>query len=192
MATAKKSTAKKTAAKKTAAPKTDETSTASAPAAAPAAAKAQPAKSGGFKPRLVHAYRREAHFALNKKGENVEHPVEVDVGPAHGGEKIKFMANDEGHVVGTVTTQAAFDRLTKGIPEAYIAYAGGDNVPDKGTNFAPQVTGKFVLTNGDKTLVLDDLNDENLKEFAKQNDVEVHPDLVGDDLRQAIYNRFQT
>ena len=134
--------------------------------------------------RVVHAYRREPMMVGDKE---VPVPVEVD------GEKALFRSNEEGHVVATVTSEAMYNRLVKGIPEAYVVYQDGKNIPERVKPGAaePEV-GKFVLLNGDNKMVLDDLNDEQLREFAKANDVQVHESIEGDDLRQAIFNRFQT
>lgn len=135
--------------------------------------------------RVVHAYRREPIF--DEKGK--EQPVEVS---AHG-ETIKFTANAEGHVVATVKSEELFKHLTKNIPEAYIEYKDGKNVPERVKPGQEEpVVGKFVLRNGDQTLTLDDLDDAALKAFAESNALQLHESLEGDDLRQAIFNRFQT
>lgn len=144
------------------------------------------AKKPSFEPKIVHAYRRGAHTDLEGK----EHEVIV----ACNGETIKFRTNASGHVVGKVTTKAAFDRLTKEIPEAYIEYKGGENVPTERV-VAPadkEPDGQFILVNGANKLVLDDLSDDELREFAEKNALEVHPDLTGEALMRAIFNQCQT
>lgn len=138
-----------------------------------------------FTPVLVHAYRREPHLNADKK--------EVEVVVQTQGETIKFHSNAAGHVVGLVHTQAAFDRLTKEIPEAYIEYKAGENIPERAVDAKPEPEGKFVLVNGANKIILDDLADEVLRDFAKSNGItDLHPDLCGEALQQAIYNVFQT
>lgn len=145
-------------------------------------------KPKGFEPRIVHAYRREPHMVLNlATGQSVERDVEV----VCCGERVKFRANDMGHVVATVTTQEAYKRLVEEIPEAYIEYQGGENIPEKRVEPAPEVPlGDFVLTNGKQSVVLDHLEDEQLRDFARVNGFadQLHDSLTGDTLRRAIYN----
>lgn len=138
----------------------------------------------GFAPTIVHAYRRLPHFDANGK----ELPVVVNFGA----EKVLFASNDAGHIVATVQNEDTFNRLTKEIPEAYIVYAGGENVPEKRLEPAPtKPEGKFVLTNGTDKMVLDDLDDIALREFAAGAGLEEEQlpgVLTGDTLKQAIYN----
>jgi hypothetical protein len=160
-----------------------------------------PAPKGGPKPRLtaeidgksrlVHAYRRLPHMVM-KNDKEVEVPVEV----VCCGERIHFKSNDAGHIVAEVRTPEAYDRLTKEIPEAYIPYAGGENIPERKSaddqdRNAQVVTGKFVLVAGNESMVLDTLNDKQVREFAAENGLEEEqlPDvLTGDTLKQAVYN----
>lgn len=171
---------------------TAKTKTAAAPAAAAGAV------AGDFTPVVVHAYRRQPHIAPNAKGEMVEHAVVVEFG----GEKVKFLANEDGHVVGTVASKAMFDRLVKGIPEAYIVYAGGNNLPTgpvPGTLAAKEAVrkpeGQFVLSNGDEFVVLDDMDDEDVRDFALDVaglEPEQVPDVLqGESLKQAVFNLLQ-
>lgn len=145
-----------------------------------------PAPADGTFSKVVHAYRRTANMVGDP-------PKEIAVEVEFGGHRTKFHSNEHGHVVGTVTDESVFKRLVKGIPEAYIEYDGGENLPArvKPGLEEPEV-GKFVLVNGDNKMRLDDLNDEELQEFAKANGLVVHESLSGDDLRQAIFNSFQT
>jgi len=140
---------------------------------------------GEFKPTLVHAYRREPY----KDMEGKEKPVEV----VAQGEKVAFASNSKGHIVGLVTTKALYDHLIKNIPEGYIPYMDGENIPERGTFDEPaKTTGKYVLTNGKKQLILDDMSEDDLKEFAEANELNIHASVAGDDLRQAIVNHFKT
>jgi hypothetical protein len=146
-------------------------------------------KSAGFQPTLVHAYRRKPHMVPGPNGVEVEQEVEV----VFDGERVKFKSNAEGHVVGLVSKEPTFLRLTKEIPEAYIAYQGGENVPAAPPPAAPsKPAGVFVLQSGDGEFkVLDDLSDEELRAFATEAGVEddaLPKVLVADDLRRAIYN----
>lgn len=143
----------------------------------------------------VHAYRREADMVLGPNGQTTERHVEV----VACGEKIKFKSNEEGHVIGLVRTAEALHRLVKEIPEAYIVYQNGDNVPEKtGTVIAPgpqRPEGDFILESGEgddkQYMVLDDLDDAALRTFAADAGLEAFPEaLVGDDLRRAIFNQL--
>lgn len=163
------------------------TATATATTPAPAASRAKKE----FEPQLVHAYRRAPYMLPDKQtGLEKEHPVEV----AFGGEKVKFMSNEAGHIVGLVRTKALFDRLTKEIAEAYIPYKGGDNVPERKpepvANQKPQ--GDFVLqnSNGD-FVVLDTMEEADLRKFVQDNGAEPLPEgLDIDVLRRAVFNLF--
>jgi hypothetical protein len=120
---------------------------------------------------------------------------ELDVEVVFQGEKVKFRSNEAGHIVGTVTNEATFNRLVKEIPEAYIEYAGGDNVPEKRPEAAPEPKGKWVLTNGDTTVILDDMDDDARRAFALQAgiDAEALPAVLeGDTLATAIFNTLNT
>jgi hypothetical protein len=100
----------------------------------------------------------------NGRGELVEKDVEV----VFDGEKVKFKSNDQGHIVGLVSNAATYNRLVNEIPEAYIPYAGGDNVPEKKVDTGPvKPDGAFVLESGDgEYFVLDDKTDDELRAFA--------------------------
>lgn len=146
-------------------------------------------------PKTVHAYRRLAHFEMDGTGKMVEKDVEV----VCCGEKIKFRANDKGHIVGVVQGPDAFNRLVKEIPEAYIEYRDGDNIPEKADpNKAPEEPeGKYVLKNGGtgETKILDDDSDEEVREFATSVGIEAEAlpaALVGDDLKQAVVNLLKS
>lgn len=140
-----------------------------------------------FKPRTVHAYRRLPHMAG-------EPPKEKDVEVVACGEKIMFHSNDKGHVVAEVKTAEAFDRLVKGIPEAYMEYTG--ETPERKAPAEPQKpVGQFVLTNGKDTMVLDPLTDEEVRGFAKEaglEDEQLPEILTGDTLKQAVFNLLST
>ena len=141
---------------------------------------------------LVHAYRRVPHMVSDGAGRKVERDVEV----VCCGEKIKFRSNEEGHVVGLVRTPEALHRLVKEIPEAYIVYKGGANVPEKTVEAGPvRPVGAFVLESagqdGPIYVVLDTMEDAALREFAIDAGIEAEelPEaLTGEDLRRAIYN----
>lgn len=139
-----------------------------------------------FDPKIVHAYRREPYL----DPENKERPVEVIAA----GEKIKFHSNAAGHIVGTVLTQAAYERLVKEIPEAYIDYAEGQNVPAKRTAADDEARpeGKWVMSNGKDFVVLDTMSDAQVREFAEAADLDIHASLTGDALRQSVFNQCQT
>jgi hypothetical protein len=151
-----------------------------------AAAPTAPAPAGYSK--IVHAYRRLPYMV----GEPAkEQPVEVQCAS----EKILFKSNEAGHIVGTVTTPAAFQRLTEEIPEAYIEYAGGENIPARKTDEPVAPVGEFILTNGTEVKVLDDLTDDELRAFAATAGLgnEQLPDvLTGDTLKKAIFNLLKT
>ena len=150
-----------------------------------------------FTPCLVHAYRRLPHTRVDKTtGLEKEVPVEV----VFNGEKVYFISNERGHIVGLVKTWETFNRLTKEIPEAYIPYAGGENIPERKSaddlDRANQVVvGTYVLKDSESgdVLVLDVKDDAWLRAFLESNDVtDIHESLSGDTLRQAVVNRFKT
>lgn len=141
---------------------------------------------------LVHAYRRSPWMTDDGTGKLTEKDVEV---VCHG-EKVRFRSNEAGHIVGLVRTPAALNRLVKEIPEAYIVYQGGENVPEAKKDTGPvRPEGAFILesntTEGVKYAVLDEMDDDALRAFAKEagiEDEQVPEVLKGDNLRRAIYN----
>lgn len=138
--------------------------------------------------RIVHAYRRIPHLVG-------EPPVEKAVEVIACGEKILFKSNDEGHVVATVKSSEAYDRLVKEIPEAYIEYQGGTNIPERKSDIPQRPVGAYVLTNDEETVVLDDMTDEELRQFAAKVGIEAEalPDVLkGDTLKLAIFNTLNT
>jgi hypothetical protein len=139
-----------------------------------------------FGPKIVHAYRREPH----RNADGKELPVEVIAA----GEKIKFHSNEAGHIVGTVLTQGAYERLTKEIPEAYIPYQDGENIPERRAPAEDdgKPAGKWVLSNGKAFVVLDTMSDAEVRDFAKAADLDIHASLDGDALRQSVFNMCQT
>lgn len=176
------------------APKARQTATAQA-AAATAAPDALDAPEW---PKLVHAYRRQPHMRHNDRtGLSEEIPVEV----VFSGEKVKFRSNDAGHIVGEVHSKETYDRLVKEIPEAYIPYTGGENIPaqrvlaDEHKN-EEKPEGQFVLTSKDAAgkpvyKVLDDLSDDQVRAFGKECGLEADalPEvLTGETLQRALYN----
>lgn len=155
------------------------------------------AKPPPFKPTVVHAFRRLPHMQDDGRGNMVEQAVLVEI--PHEGKTLraKFKSNEEGHVVATIDHEVLFKRLVEGIPEAYIPYQGGDNVPaipaaGDGDKPAKRPDGAFVLQSSDGTfMVLDDMADADLRTFAKDADIEAEalPEaLTGDTLRRAIFN----
>lgn len=166
---------------------------------APAAA----AAGSSFEPRLVHAYRRKPNLLPDPKtGQMMEVPVEV----VFMGEKVKFASNEAGHIVGMVASKATYDRLVNEIPEAYIPYAGGDNLPAAPVLAAEhkveqgKPAGQFVLestgANGKPEFkVLDDLSDEEVRAFATEigiEDEQLPSVLEGETLKRALFNLLQT
>lgn len=152
---------------------------------------------GGFQPTLVHAYRRKPHLELNTRtGLDEEKPVVVEFK----GEKAVFQTNEQDHIVALVSSQALFDRLTKEIPEAYIPYDGGDNVPTERVLGAEHQgesvpDGKYVLRNGDEFVVLDDMSDDDVRVFAIDT-AGIESDalpaaLAGDTLKLAVFNQLK-
>lgn len=147
---------------------------------------------------LVHAYRRVPHMVASPTGiGEIERHVEVKT---RCGEKIKFLSNDEGHVVGLVKTESALRQLLDEIPEAYILYEGGENVPELPApgsldKVSKRPEGDFVLEQGEgdevQYTVLDPMSDEELRAFGASADIEAEamPEaLKGPTLRRAIYN----
>lgn len=114
---------------------------------------------------LIHAYRRKA-----------AHKVELF------GQTIEFQPNAAGQVVADVADTACTERLLA-IPEGYRALEAGEAAPAQPAAPTP---GAFVLTRGDETLDLAQLDDEALKAFAKDNAIEVHPRAKADTIRKAI------
>ncbi len=190
--TAPKSRATATAAASTAAPS----------ASAPAAATTEAVTERPEWPKLVHAYRRQPHLVHNPRtGLEEEKAVEV----VFMGEKVLFRSNEAGHVVAEVKNEATYKRLTQEIPEAYIPYAGGENLPA-----APIVNaehrheqkarpeGVFVLESADAKgepiyKVLDGMSDDELRAFGKTvalTDEDLPDVLAGETLMRAIYNRL--
>jgi hypothetical protein len=169
-----------------------------APSAAPADGLNDMAEDRPEWPKLVHAYRRLPHVVHNPRtGLDEERPVEV----VFMGEKVKFMANPEGHIVGEVHTEATYNRLIKEIPEAYIPYRAGENVPEVRVladehKREEKPDGQFVLTStgGDgvkQYKVLDGMNDDELRAFAAECGLteDQTPDVLeGEVLQRAIYN----
>lgn len=155
-----------------------------------------------FEPKLVHAYRRQPHLMPDPRtGLMVEVPVEV----VFMGEKVQFASNEAGHIVALVANEATYKRLVNEIPEAYIPYAAGDNVPvvrilpaEHQNEQKPQ--GEFVLTatgvdGKPEYKVLDAMSDDEVRSFAKElhfEDEALPPVLVGDTLKRALFNLLQT
>lgn len=171
-------------------------------ASAPSAASTEAVTERPEWPKMVHAYRRQPHLVHNPRtGLEEEKPVEV----VFMGEKVLFRSNEAGHVVAEVKNPATYDRLTKEIPEAYIPYAGGENLPT-----APIVNaehrhekkekpeGVFVLESANAAgepiyKVLDGMSDDELRAFGKTVGLgeEDLPDVLsGETLMRAIYNRL--
>ena len=121
----------------------------------------------------------------------------VDTGFNH----VEFKPNDAGDVVADVDDDGDIAVLLS-IPEAYCEYAPAEaeKPPAAKTSKAaaqaastagadsrpPADSPKFILKNGDETLDLGTLGDDELKAFAKANSIRLHYTWVGDNLRQRI------
>lgn len=158
----------------------------------------------GFEPTLVHAYRRQPHMVVGPDGRTM---VEQAVQVVFEGEKVEFKSNERGHIVGLVSKEATFKRLTREIPEAYIPYGGGDNVPAPSARplaaehaNEQRPDGEFVLESTDgegkkQYKVLDGLGDAELREFGAECGLQPEqlPDvLTGETLARAIYQLLTT
>lgn len=146
-----------------------------------------------FSPKFVHAYRRVPHLVPGPGDTMIEKAVEV----VFDGEKVSFKSNEAGHVVGLVSKESVFRRLTREIPEAYIEYRGGDNVPEpvKAAPVPQAPPGEFVLSNGSEFVVLDEMDDAEVRDFAAEAgiDGEQLPEVLeGDALKQAVVNLLKT
>lgn len=117
---------------------------------------------------IIHAYRRTR-------------PHTVDLF----GRLYKFAANDTGHQVCKVDEPKAAARLLE-IKEAYRAHESEPvdepKDDDDGDEFSP-----FVLTGEDgNELDLRTLSDDELREFAKENEIAIHHAAKGDTIRTKI------
>jgi hypothetical protein len=155
-------------------------------------------KKPAFKPTVVHAYRRQPHLEFNPRTNlHEEKGVEVEFK----GEKALFKSNDAGHVVAEIKTEALFKRLVDDIPEAYIAYQGGENLPTErvlASEHKQEVKpkGAYVLQNGDEYVVLDTMDDEAVRDFATDT-AGIEPEalpavLTGEALKKAVFNQLKT
>lgn len=114
---------------------------------------------------IVHAYRRTKAF-------------EVDL---HG-LVLKFEPKGE-HVVCDVPAGLALDRLLQ-IQEAYRLH--GQAPVSEDDEESDEDLSPYVLTNGDETVDLRAMDDEQLLAFAAENDVTVSPKAKGDTIRNKI------
>jgi hypothetical protein len=113
---------------------------------------------------IIHAFPRRK-----------PHTVELN------GQKLEFKDNGKGHFVCDVTDEKAAKRLLE-IKDHYKVY-GAEAAPDPDEELDAS---PFVITNGDETVDLRTLSDEQLHAFAKDNDIKVHPNAKGDTVRTKI------
>ena len=119
---------------------------------------------------LIHAYRRKE-------------PVQIDTGNT----KLEFEKNDAGDVVAAVTDSASQDILLA-IGEAFRPYKAE---PVAKTEPAVELFKYRLHIEEDDTFVdLATMDDEELRAFAKLNDVSVHHKITGDKLRDKILDAF--
>lgn len=115
---------------------------------------------------LIQAYRR--------KGESTHE---------FNGDRIKFAKNENGDFVADVKDQEAIVRFL-GIKDAFRPY--GDKATKEATKLIkPSV--QYIIANGEETMDLGALDDDQLVEFALANEFStVDTSLTGDALRAAI------
>lgn len=101
------------------------------------------------------------------------------------GKKYKFAANEVGDFVCEVTDAGAAARFLS-IKDAFRPYgedADALTAKDEARGDKPG----FVLTNGDASVDLGAMSDAELKQFAKDQNLQVDGRLKGDKLREAIH-----
>lgn len=123
---------------------------------------------------IIHAYRRTA-----------PHPVELF------GQVFKFEANEAGHQVCNVPDGPAAKRLLE-ITEGYKAYGVDATQPDD----EPEAPSEYLMTTEGEggvevTVDLRTLNIEQLREFAKENEIPFHPQIGDAKLRDKIVDFFK-
>ena len=114
---------------------------------------------------LIHAYPRKK-------------PVTVELF----GKNYKFVANDNGDFVAEVKEPEAVKRFLS-ISDHYQEY-GAPPKADGEADTDPNA--RFLLTSGDETINLLELDKDQLLAFAKENDIEVHPNAKAETLRERI------
>jgi len=119
---------------------------------------------------LIHAFRRKA---------TVTHTI--------GAVAYKFAPDSQGNVVCEVDDAHAEQFFLK-TPEAFKVF--GDEpakVPAKHEGAGTSEPSKFVLVNGETRVDLGAMSDDDVKAFAKANDLDVDLRSKGDKLRQAVH-----
>ncbi len=108
-----------------------------------------------------------------------------------------FSPNEKGDVVCDVQDQCAVDRLLL-IPTGFRSYGEQANEPaspllTQKLEHVPVDASPYVLKDGESGIEFDlrPLSDEELHEFAKANDVKVHPKAKGDTIRDKIVQSFK-
>lgn len=135
---------------------------------------------------LIHAYRR--------KVEDDKKPDASAFDNVIAGCRVKFKANDKGHIVGSVPVERkdVISRLVDEIPEAYVIYDGEEVAEEQAKILTPADTEppkpQFVIVNSEGAQVdLKAMDDTALKQFIKDNHIKNVPGAAkGDKLRAAI------
>lgn len=117
---------------------------------------------------LIHAFRRKSASTHE-----------------FGGKLYKFTPNEDGHCVCDVADDAAAARFLS-IKDAFRPY-GEDAEALAAKSDASGGKPGFVLTNGDASVDLGAMSDAELKQFAKDQNLQVDGRLKGDKLREAIH-----
>jgi hypothetical protein len=113
-----------------------------------------------------------------------------------GGKRYKFLENDQGDFVCDVQESDAVRRFLS-IADAFRPYEDAESLDkatsaigvnsdlddDAGNDDAPE---SFVLTNGQASIDLSKMEDPELKQFVKDQNLQVDGRLKGDNLRSAI------
>lgn len=117
---------------------------------------------------LIQAYRRKSKST---------HEV--------GGVHYEFAKNEAGHFVAEVADEdsaAVFLAIT----DAFKLYGGEAPSQAKPASKGTAAPGKFVITNGEKTVDLGAMNDAEVKQFADEQHLDYDGRLKGDRLREAV------
>ena len=115
---------------------------------------------------LIHAHRRKE-------------ATPIDTGNTH----IEFKPNERGDVIAEVESDEDSEKLLA-IPEAFRIYQVVEAKEPKAPAKEPKAS--FVVTDGDTTLDLSEMDDVALRAFADANGVVLHHKNTGDTIRQKI------